>query len=215
VASQALYVANSAYVSATGNTFVDQCPGSDGTDAKSNIVVFENPLECSFRSNTLISNDTTTYTSSQNNTAVLMIGGAAWSAVSGINGTTAALPSLRVGANVVRGTRYGLFADTATNYRQTSGGVLTVEEDGVVSVPSGSQALEHGCTQARKDANGAMTFTLKAAANCLGTEVTVRNAAVSDDITMAAASGSITATTLTPGQYATFRARGTTWERVA
>jgi hypothetical protein len=216
VASHGVYVDNSAFVKANQNTIVGQCPGSDGTDAKSMAIRFNLPLLCEAFDNTIIDNDTTTYTSAQNNRAVGMVGsGSAWSSVSGINTTTAAIPSLRAGRNTVRGTYWGLFTSDGGHYAQSSGGILTVEQDEFVCVTTGSTSIDIGVTRVRKDATGAQTITLPDPSACTGTAVEVRNAAASDDITMAAAAGTITATTLTPGQYATFRARGTVWERVA
>ena len=216
VSSHGVYVDNSAFVKASQNTIVGQCPGSDGTDAKSMAMRFNLPLLCETFDNTIIDNDTTTFTSAQNNRAVGMVGsGSAWSSVSGINTTTAAIPSLRAGRNTVRGTRFGLFTSDGGHYAQSSGGILTVEQDEFVCVTTGSTSIDIGVTRVRKDATGAQTITLPDPSACTGTAVEVRNAAGSDDITMAAAAGTITATTLTPGQYATFRARGTVWERVA
>jgi hypothetical protein len=214
VSSHGVFVTNSAFVKVNNNTIIDQCPGSNGTDVKSHAIQLTNPLLCEVFGNEIIDADTTTFSNAQNRAAIGVTGGSAWDAVAGVNETTNSLPSIRAGRNTVRGTRFGLYTPDGSHYSLVSTGIVTVESDEFVCVTTGNTTIDVGCTRVRKDANGAQTITLPDPAACVGTSVEVRNASSSGDITMATAAGSITATTLSPGQYATFRARGTVWERV-
>jgi hypothetical protein len=214
-----IFVNVAAELQVKANTIRNNNPGCVGSGSvRSQLIRVTDSYDIQVEGNNLRSNDTTTAASSWNHSPIGFDGSAF--ALTGYTGRTC---SIKVGRNNIFGTYFGLSGPDGGNVLRQGGatGIITVyDDDYVVTATGASQAILGGVTTVIGAAtSGAQTITLPDPTYLTGQKVIIKHAGLGGtDITVATAAGTLwpAGPTLTNvGQYGTWLARGTVWQRVA
>lgn len=203
------------------NNIFEQNPGVVGSASITSIVIYSTEdFLCHVHGNTIIGNDTATAGSAWNNAAISTYSASATCALTGF---TSRPTSTIVSGNKIYGTYYGLSGESGTNVRVQAGSIgqlMVKDDDYVVAATSASLSVEKGVTMVYASRTSTtQTITLPDPTYLTGTRVNVKHAGLGTGlVTIATAAGTLwpaTPTLANTGEYGTWQARGTVWERVA
>ena len=216
VSSHGIFVNVCAEVEVSGNTIRNHNGGCSGADSvRSQLIRCVDSYDTHVHTNNLRSNDTTVAASSWNYSPIGFQGSAFT-----LTGYTARTCSIKVGRNNIFGSYTALRgADGSHIHRQggSTGTILVYDDEFVCTTTAATQTGVDGVTFVMAARASAQTINLPDPTYCNGMVITVKHAgAAVMTVTVGTAAGTLhpAGPTLTTGQYGTWRANGTVWERI-
>ncbi len=213
-----IYVNVAAEVDISGNTVRNHNPSCVGSGStRSQLIRVLDSYDIHVHGNNLRGNDTTD-PATQWNYSPIGFGGSAFT----LTGYTGRTCSVRIGRNNIYGTYFGLSNEDGSHVARDGGstGIITVYDDSfVITNDDLTQSIFGGVTMilcART--SGTQTVTLPDPTYLTGQKVTIKHQGLGTGlVTIATAAGTLwpaAPTLANTGEYGTWQANGTVWERI-